>query len=270
MTKTTRYFVSGAAAVLVTGLCTGLVAYYGGIPTGAFSSAQGPADLAYLPADAAVVAHANVTEVMGSDLRQKLRAVMPNGPDSEGQAEFRDKTGIDIEHDIEAVTSAVVGGNQVGPHGMGGLIVLRGRFDTGRLEALAREKGGDAEVYNGARIITMPERQPAEGETDTDARHGNFHGAAAFTEAGVILVGDVAQVKAAIDRKVSGQNLTSNAEMMARIAAVDGDANAWAVGRFDAIAAQTDEDISELVKDYFANPVRLPCKISNNVANCRR
>jgi len=39
---------------------------------------------------------------------------------------------------------------------------------------------------------------------------------------------------------------------------------------FDAIAAQTDEDISELVKDYFANPIRLPCKISNNAANCRR
>ena len=33
---------------------------------------------------------------------------------------------------------------------------------------------------------------------------------------------------------------------------------------FDAIAAQTAEDISPLVQGYFANPVVLPCKISNN------
>jgi len=30
MTKKTRYFLTGSAAVLATGLCTGLVAYYGG------------------------------------------------------------------------------------------------------------------------------------------------------------------------------------------------------------------------------------------------
>ena len=39
---------------------------------------------------------------------------------------------------------------------------------------------------------------------------------------------------------------------------------------FDAIAAHSSEDISPLVKDYFANPVRLPCKISNNEVGCRR
>ena len=32
MTKRTRYFMAGAAAVLAVGLCTGLVAYYGGFP----------------------------------------------------------------------------------------------------------------------------------------------------------------------------------------------------------------------------------------------
>ena len=238
MTKTTRYFMSGAAAVLVTGLCTGLVAYYGGIPTGAFNAATGPADLAYLPSDAAVVAHANVSDVMGSELRQKLRSVMPDGPDSKGQAEFKEQTGIDIEQDIEAVTSAVIGGEQAGPHGMGGLLVLRGRFDTGRLEALAREKGADAETYNGARMVVMTHREEPGAEADATGDKPMFTGAAAFTEPGVILLGNVEQVKAAIDRKVSGKNLTANADMMTRISAVDSGANAWAVGRFDAIAAQ--------------------------------
>ena len=32
MTKRTRYLMAGAARVLVVGLCTGLVAYYGGFP----------------------------------------------------------------------------------------------------------------------------------------------------------------------------------------------------------------------------------------------
>ncbi len=240
MTKTTRYFVSGAAAVLVTGLCTGLVAYYGGIPTGAFNAATGPADLAYLPADSAVVAHANVSDVMGSDLRQKLRAVMPEGPESQGQAEFKEQTGIDIEQDIEAVTSAVVSGEQAGPHKMGGLLVLRGRFDAGRLEALARGKGTDAENYKGARLVTMTRKADADAEGDAaqPGDHVSFTGAAAFAEPGVIILGNVEQVRAAIDRKASGQNLTTNADMMNRISAVDNGANAWAVGRFDAIAAQ--------------------------------
>ncbi len=240
MTKTTKYFVSGAAAVLVTGLCTGLVAYYGGIPTGAFSSQSGPSDLAYLPSDATVVAHANVSDVMGSDLRQKLRAVMPEGEESKGQAEFKEQTGIDIEHDIEAVTSAMIAGEPSGPHKFGGLIVLRGTFDTGRLEALAREKGADAENYKGARLIVMTHRAEAVGEAESEggSEHKDFTGAAAFTEPGVIVVGNVEQVRAAIDRKASGQNVMANADMMNRIAAVDSGSNAWAVGRFDAIAAQ--------------------------------
>jgi hypothetical protein len=39
---------------------------------------------------------------------------------------------------------------------------------------------------------------------------------------------------------------------------------------FDALARHSDFDFSGLVKSYFAKPVRLPCKISNNEAGCRR
>lgn len=39
---------------------------------------------------------------------------------------------------------------------------------------------------------------------------------------------------------------------------------------FDALARHTDEDISDIVKTYFAARFDLPCKISDNAPNCRR
>ncbi len=72
MTAKTRYFLFGSVLVLILGLSIGLVAYYGGMPSGLFSSAPGPAELKYVPGDAAVVAFANVRDVMNSELRQRL------------------------------------------------------------------------------------------------------------------------------------------------------------------------------------------------------
>ena len=71
MTKRTRYFMAGSAAVMAAGLCTGLVAYYGG-GFQALSASTGPTELAYAPADATVVAYADVRSIMDSDLRQQL------------------------------------------------------------------------------------------------------------------------------------------------------------------------------------------------------
>ena len=84
MTKKTRYFMGGSAAILVAGLGTGLVAYYGGGFPSLSASRSGPSELSYVPADAAVVAFANVREVMDSQLRQRLKAVLPAGTGPEG------------------------------------------------------------------------------------------------------------------------------------------------------------------------------------------
>ena len=39
---------------------------------------------------------------------------------------------------------------------------------------------------------------------------------------------------------------------------------------FDAVARHTDRDVSLLVRNYFENPPKLPCKISANAPDCRK
>ena len=73
MTTKTRYFVIISLLVLTVGLGTGLLAYYVGFPTSALSRAGGPDELQFVPADAALVAYADVHQIMTSDLRQKVR-----------------------------------------------------------------------------------------------------------------------------------------------------------------------------------------------------
>ena len=73
--KKTRYFVAISGAVLAIGLGTGILASYMGLPVSVFTSAAGPEELQYVPSNAAVVAYANVRDVMNSEFRQKLKPV---------------------------------------------------------------------------------------------------------------------------------------------------------------------------------------------------
>jgi len=100
----TRYFVIAALLVLGVGLGTGLVAFFVGFPAGAFQRRGGPEELQYIPRDASLIAYADVQQIMTSDLRQKLRKFIPMKED--GQREFQDRTGINIETDIDRVLAA--------------------------------------------------------------------------------------------------------------------------------------------------------------------
>src|SRR5689334_23713922 len=133
MTKKTRYFMAVSAGVLVVGLGSASIAYYGGGFPSLSASRSGPAELSYVPATAAVVAFANVGEVMQSELRQRLKIALPN---EQGQKEFQEQTGIDIERDIDYIVAAMT---QVpaGKNEPAGLVVARGRFNTTQLETLA-------------------------------------------------------------------------------------------------------------------------------------
>lgn len=229
MTNRTRYFVFGSLAVLLVGLCTGLVAYYTGMPMGALGQTQAPPQLQYVPADAAVVAYANVRDVMQSELRQKLHEAIPEG-DKNGQAEFEKATGIDIEHDIDHVVAFMQ--SQPGEQRQAWMVLASGRFDVGRLEALAREHDGVVEDYKGKRLIT----KSMVGHHDRDDTGGEKSITIAFLAPGLIGLGESAGVRAAIDRDGAG-SLLDNGEVMELVKDID-DANAWAVGRFDALMSQ--------------------------------
>ena len=157
MSKSTRYFLIGAATVVVLGVGTGLVAYYNGGLAGARQTSD--ADLAYLPANAAAVGYADVRTIMSSEFRQKLRQILPTGEEKEKlQAEL----GVDLERDIDSVAAAYVGGSS--PFD-GALVVVRGRFNTAQIEALATQHGATASDYKGRRLLTMPAEnaQPSVG-----------------------------------------------------------------------------------------------------------
>ncbi len=236
MTSRTRYFMGGSAAILVAGLGTGLVAYYGGGFPSLSASRSGPSELSYVPADTAVVAFANVREVMDSQLRQRLKIVLPQ---EQGQKEFQQETGIDIEQDIDYVVAAMTSANGTDPNG---LVVARGRFNTTQLETLAREHGGVVEEYKGKRLIKAPahiDTTDAPRELgDKIARMNDRSVVLAFLEPGLVGIGSEAAIKSAIDAQLSAHSITSNNEMMELIADIDQGNNAWAVGRFDAIAHQ--------------------------------
>ena len=225
MTARTRYFLIGSVMVLIVGLSIGLVAYYGGVPTGLFSAQRGPAELKYLPGDAAVVAYANVRDVMNSDLRQRLRKF--EGTTDEGRNEFKTQTGIDIETDIDHVVASM--GAVVGDSAHNGLVVVNGRFDTTKIEALALEHGGTAEQYKGKRLIVV-----------APGAHGGAAGgeqmAMGFLDAGVVALGTAGMVRLAVDRGAGGDSVLGNADMMRLVDDMNGQ-SLWAVGRFDALSA---------------------------------
>jgi hypothetical protein len=243
MTKSTRYFMAASAAVVVSGLCTGLVAFYGGgFP--ALSASRGPIELSYVPSDTAVVAYADVRAIMDSELRQRLKVALP--APGQGQEEFQAATGIDIERDIDYVVAAmVVSGGEVAPD-KSGLIVARGRFDIVKLEALAREHGGTVEEYHGKRLVSVTHSAPVADAAPAPTPEAGpvlreHHGSMtiAFLEPGLVAVGASAAVKHSIDAQMSAQSITSNNEMMELVSDIERTNNAWAVGRLDVLTSHT-------------------------------
>lgn len=229
MSRNTRFFLFSSALVLTVGLCTGLVAYYGGLPTMASARSVGPDELKFVPGSAAVVAYANVRDVMSSEFRQKLRQVLPDG-DGEGQAKFQAETGINIEQDIDYVLAWMTPPAAEGQE-PDGLVMLRGRFDAARLESLATQHGGAVETIDGVRALKMSRAHEGEGRRP--------HGMLAFLEPNLIALGQEATVRAAIaSRSGQGSSIRSNQELVSLIADLEGSSNLWAVGRMDALAGQ--------------------------------
>jgi hypothetical protein len=236
MTTKTRYFVIVSLLVMGVGLGTGLVAYYVGMPMGAFQRNGGPDELQYIPRDATVIAFANVQEVMNSELRQKLRRVVPM--QENGQREFENETGINIETDIDRVVASLNPDPDSTNIPGAGMVLARGRFNETKIEALMREHGAHVEDYKTKRLIVAD----LSGAPNPVAVSGV---SLAFIEPGLVAVGSTKLIRRAIDLHQSGDNpqtglqsVTGNEELMSLVRSLDTSGNAWAVGRFDALTSR--------------------------------
>ncbi|MQA29673.1 MAG: hypothetical protein GEU82_07525 [Luteitalea sp.] len=225
MTTGTRYFVITSLLVLTVGLGAGTVAYLGGFPTSAFSQQGGPDELKFVPADASLVAFADVQHIMTSGLRQKLRAALPMKKE-DGHQQFQSHTGINIETDIDRVVAFVAPVHESSSSQFNGsaLVIARGRFDAVKIESLMREHGAQVEDYQGRRLLV-----------------GIGHGgqaamSLAFLEPGLIAVGASQLVQKAVDARDGGASILTNGEMMNFVDDLDS-GNAWAAGRFDVLAS---------------------------------
>ena len=217
MTKRTQRFLVLGIAILVIGLGTGLVASYVGLPNLGIGT-DGPAELAYVAPDATVVAFAYVREVMDSQLRQKLLKISPEA--DHGADAFQAETGINIQTDVDRIVASVSGApDPSNPANMRPLLLARGRFDTARIEAAIRAKGGTVEDYNKQRLIIL------ENELGL-----------AFVEPDLAVVGVPSAVRRAIDTKASGKNVTGNADVMRLVRDFD-NGNAWVVAHIEAVTS---------------------------------
>ncbi len=229
MTKKTRTFLVASATVLAVGLGTGLVASYFGVSVLSRWTGHGPEELRYVPKDASVVAYANVRDVMQSELRQRVRKLEGDG--KHGRQDLQEKTGINLETDVDRVVACLT--RRSADRQDGGLVLARGRFDEVRIEGLLRERGGAVEQYKGKRLLS----QAAESRESREDSSGSPKTpmSLVFLEPGLVAFGSAPAVREAIDLQSGGENVTSNGELMALVREME-TGNAWAVGRFDALA----------------------------------
>ncbi len=210
MTTRTRYVLLGGAGVMAVGLAGGLAAWVSSsLPP--LVAQERPDELRYVPPEATVLSFANVREVMDSELRRRLREIQP---ELDGQREFQERTGIDIERDIEYIVGGLV---PDGSDDTSGIAILAGNFDADRLETLALEQGGAASDYRGSRLITIADESVA----------------MAFLEAGVIAIGAEALVKRTIELPFAGGGVDSNDSLMGLLRHVERGSTAWTIGRLD-------------------------------------
>jgi hypothetical protein len=231
MTKKSRYFLVAAGAVLILGVGGGLIAYLAyqrasGVPAGV------PAEVRYVPANAALVGYANVRTVMNSELRRELMPTIEM-ESRKGPHMMNDFAGIDFEKQVDHFVGYVEGAaadarqdtdaDRAKPPRA--LMLLQGGFEQARIEQYIRDHGGTIEDYRGHHMSVRPAGPEALG--------------VGFVRPDLIAVGQADLVRRAIDADETSsgdaQNLTKNTELMDLIRDASG-STAWVVGYFDTVS----------------------------------
>lgn len=161
--------------------------------------------LTLLMPDAKVVAGVNVDQAKASPFGQYvLSQMLPQDPHMQ---ELSLQTGFDPTRDVRELLVASSGG----PGKETGLALARGNYNIAGITNAATQHGGSIEMYRGATIVQDPNKTIG----------------IAFVNATLVIAGDLANVKAAIDRQSSPATLPS--AVLAQINEWSNSQDAWIV-----------------------------------------
>jgi hypothetical protein len=169
-------------------------------------SAADPILLNLVMPDATVIAGVNVQQAEGTQFGQFVLNQMQT--QNAQMQQLVTLTGFDPRKDVRELLVASNGG----PQTKVGLALARGSFDIAKITAAATLAGVTFEPYNGVTILEDPKQKLA---------------GLAFLDSTTVVAGDVASVKAAIDRQKIAQPLP--AALLVKINQWSTSQDAWAL-----------------------------------------
>jgi hypothetical protein len=173
------------------------------------AKAADPQLLGFVMPDAKVVAGVNVDQAKTSPFGQYvLSQVQTQDPEMK---KLEALTGFDPTRDVHELLVASSGVPGATKESQAGLFLARGTFDPGRIAAAATADGGTTELYKGVTIIEDPK---------------HTHGVA-FLSTSLVVAGDIANVKGALDRQSAPSVLP--ASLMTQINQWSTSQDAWGI-----------------------------------------
>ncbi len=156
--------------------------------------------------DAKVLAGVNVDQAKTSPFGQYVLSLIQSTQDLHLQ-QLTSETGFDPTRDVHEVLVASTGT----PGSHSGLLMARGNFDMAAIVSLATQHGAATETYGGATILENPKAT----------------GGVAFLSSSLVVAGDLASVKGAIDRQSHPAPLP--AALTVQVNQWSGSQDAWAI-----------------------------------------
>ena len=163
--------------------------------------------LALVMPDANVLAGVNVASAIKTPFGQFVLTQM--APKDQEFQKMAVLTGFDPRQDLIELLAASTGAT--GTHT--GLALATGTFNTTAILTAAKTAGATVEEYNGATIIEDPQAKIPSG--------------IAFLGSTIAVAGDLADVKAAIDRQASKTTATINSSLLQQAQTLSGSQDAW-------------------------------------------
>jgi hypothetical protein len=162
------------------------------------ASAADPQMLNLVMPDAKVVAGVNVQQAMATPFGQYVLSLI--APQDQQIQNLATLIGFDPRRDVSELLVA-----STGAPAHAGLALARGSFDPAKIAAAATLAGAKSEVYGGVTILEQQPKLPADAPPVAVPMVG-----LAFLDSSLVVAGDLANVKAAIDRQHAAAILPAN------------------------------------------------------------